>query len=147
MFNWSSILPPPANNYRGHPLALYFLVLLALRKTFAGVVHYFAPDGGAGIIAGIPLGEYPEGAVLAIVNSFGVYGIGHLVAALLLWLVIFRYRVLIPFTYALAVCAEALALFLFYSKPLPVVPPGQIGVYVLLPLTIAGFLLSVRPRV
>ncbi|MBW2386650.1 MAG: hypothetical protein JRG92_23720, partial [Deltaproteobacteria bacterium] len=29
-------------------------------------------------------------------------------------------------------------------KPLPVVPPGQIGVYVLLPLTSVFFLLSIR---
>jgi hypothetical protein len=83
--------------------------------TFRGCVHYFAPDGGSGIIAGIPLETYSEGAVKTIVNSFGVYGIGHLLEAALLAM-----------------------------KPLPVVPPGQIGVYVLLPVTSAFFLLSIR---
>ncbi|MEZ5502981.1 MAG: hypothetical protein R3E50_10095 [Halioglobus sp.] len=146
MFNWSSILPPPANGYRGHPLALYFLVLLALRKTFAGAVHYFAADGGSGTIAGIPLQDYPDGAVMAIVNSFGVYGIGHLLEALLLWLVILRYRVLIPLAYLLSLCAEVLAVFLLHYKPLPVLPPGEVGVYILAPLTLVFLLLSIREQ-
>jgi hypothetical protein len=107
-------------------------------------VHYFAPDGGSGIIAGIPLETYSAGAVKTIVNSFGVYGIGHLLEAALVWLVIVRYRSLIPLTYACIVCTQLLAVALLVMKPLPVVPPGQIGVYVLLPVTSAFFLLSIR---
>ncbi|MBW2244588.1 MAG: hypothetical protein JRH01_21595 [Deltaproteobacteria bacterium] len=148
MFDGSAILPPRRNDYWGHASALYFLILLACMFTFRGCVHYFAPDGGSGIIAGIPLETYSEGAVQAIINSFGVYGIGHLLEAALVWLVIFRYRSLIPLVYVFLIVNQFLGIALFMMKPLPVVPPGQIGVYALLPLTVGFFLLSIRkPRV
>ena len=61
MFNWSTVLPQPNNNYSGSKISLYYLMLLACIFTFRGCVHYFAPDGGNGIIAGIPLETYPDG--------------------------------------------------------------------------------------
>ena len=144
MFEWSVVLPPKRNEYGGSQLAFYFLVLLGCMFTFRGCVHYFAPDGGSGIIAGIPLDTYSAGAVQAIINSFGVYGIGHLLEAAIVWLVLFRYRSLIPITYAFILSSQILGAVLLTVKPLPVVPPGQIGVYVLLPLTSVFFLLSIR---
>lgn len=71
MFDWSSILPPKRNDYAGSNLAHYFLILLGCVFTFRGCVHYFAPDGGSGIIAGIPLETYSAGAVQVIINGFG----------------------------------------------------------------------------
>lgn len=144
MFDWSRILPPARNEYAGSKLSLFFLILIGCMFTFRGSVHYFAPDGGSGIIAGIPLETYSEGAVQTIINSFGVYGIGHLLQAVSVWLIIVRYRSLIPLTYAYIVCSQVLALALLTWKPLPVVPPGQIGVYILLPVTSMFFLLSIR---
>ena len=147
MFDWSTILPPKRNDYAGHRFAFYYLVVVALRNTFRGCVHYFAPDGGSGTIAGIPLETYSDGAVQTIINSFGVYGIGHLLEAALVWLVIARYRSLIPLVYVSMLASELLGIALLAAKPLPVVPPGQIGVYVLLPLTLSFFLLSIKkPR-
>ncbi|MFQ5745471.1 MAG: hypothetical protein ACE5HV_18105 [Acidobacteriota bacterium] len=144
MFDWSTGLPDKRNEYAGSELSLYALVLLGCMFSFRGSVHYFAPDGGSGIIAGIPLETYPAGAVQTIINGFGVYGIGHLMEAVIVWLVVFRYRSLIPITYAFIVCSQILGVVLISLKPLPVVPPGQIGVYVLLPVTSLLFLLSVR---
>jgi hypothetical protein len=146
MFDWSTILPVKRNDYVGNSFALYFLILIALRNTFRGGVHYFAPDGGSGIIAGIPLETYSEGAVQSIINSFGVYGIGHLVEAVLVWLVIFRYRQLIPLAYVFLIASQALGVALLSWKPLPVIPPGQVGVYVTLPLSIVFFLLSIKRK-
>ena len=144
MFEWSVVLPPKRNAYGGSPLAFYFLILLGCMFTFRGCVHYFAPDGGSGIIAGIPLESYSAGAVQAIINGFGVYGIGHLLEAAIVWLVLLRYRSLIPITYAFILAGQILGAVLLTVKPLPVVPPGQIAMYVLLPLTSAFFLLSIR---
>ena len=144
MFDWSRVLPPKRNDYEGHPLAFYFLIALGCIFTFRGCVHYFAPDGGSGIIAGFPLETYSDGAVQAIINSFGVYGIGHLLEAAIVWLVLFRYRSLIPLVYAFVLCHNLLGVALLAAKPLPVVPPGQVGIYVLLPLTALFFLLSIR---
>jgi hypothetical protein len=112
--------------------------------TFRGCVHYFAPDGGSGIIAGMPLETYSDSAVQVIINSFGVYGIGHLLEAAMVWLIVARYRSLIPLAYAYIVCSQILGVALLAAKPLPVVPPGQIAIYILLPLTFMFFLLSIR---
>jgi hypothetical protein len=144
MLDWSSLLPPRNNDYRGHPLAFYFMVLIALRNTFRGSVHYFAPDGGSATIAGIPLETYAEGAVQTIITFHGVMGIGHLVEAALVWLVIFRYRALIPLAYVCLIASEILGFALLAVKPLPVLPPGQIGLWVLAPLSVVFFLLSIR---
>lgn len=144
MLNWSSILPPKQNDYQGHRFAFYFLILIGLKDIFRSCVHYFAPDGGSGIIAGIPLESYSEGAVMTIINSFAVYGIGQLVHAAILWIVIIRFRIWIPLIYLLSIVSQVFAIVMFEFKPLPVIPPGQIGVYVLFPLTIVFFLLSIK---
>jgi len=144
MFNWSTILPQPNNSYSGSKISLYYLVLLSCMFTFRGVVHYFVPDGGSGIIAGIPLETYPEGAVQSIITGFGVYGIYHLMEAVLAWLIIFRWRVLIPIFFLYLGIIELLGIILIIWKPLPVTPPGEIGAYLLFPITLVAFLLSVR---
>ena len=146
MFDWSAILPAKRNDYDGHPLAFYFLVLIGFRNVFRGCVHYFAPDGGAGIIAGIPLESYSHAAVQVIINGFGAFGVMHLLEAVLVWLVILRYRALIPMVFVFMLAGQLLVIALLAVKPLPVVPPGQIAAYVLLPITFASLLLSVRKR-
>ena len=144
MFNWSIILPQPNNSYSGSKISLYYLVLLSCMFTFRGVVHYFVPDGGSGIIAGIPLETYPEGAVQSIITGFGVYGIYHLMEAVLAWLTIFRWRALIPIFLLFVGINQLMGIILITMKPLPVIPPGQIGVYLLFPITLVAFLLSIR---
>jgi len=39
---------------------------------------------------------------------------------------------------------QLLAIALLIAKPLPVIPPGQVSLYVLLPLTAIAFFLSRR---
>lgn len=112
--------------------------------TFRGVVHYFAPDGGSGIIAGLPLETYSEGAVQSIITGFGVYGKYHLIQAVLAWLIVFRWRTLIPIFLLVVGIDQLLGIILITVKPLPVIPPGQIGVYLLFPITLVAFLLSIR---
>ena len=144
MFNLSTVLPQPNNNYLGSKISLYYLVLLACMFTFRGCVHYFAPDGGSGMIAGIPLDTYPEGAVQAIITGFGVYGKYHLAEAVLAWLIVFRWRTLIPIFLFFVAINQLLGIILITVKPLPVIPPGQIAAYVLFPITLVAFLLSIR---
>ena len=144
MFNWSTVLPQPNNSYSGSKVSLYYLVLLSCMFTFRGVVHYFAPDGGSGIIAGLPLETYPEGAVQSIITGFGVYGKYHLIQAVLAWLIVFRWRTLIPIFLLVVGIDQLLGIILITVKPLPVIPPGQIGVYLLFPITLVALLLSIR---
>lgn len=144
MFNWSTILPKPNNAYLGSKISLYYLVLLSCMFTFRGVVHYFVPDGGSGIIAGLPLDTYPEGAVQSIITGFGVYGKYHLIQAIFAWLIVFRWRVLIPIFLLVVGIDQLLGIILITMKPLPVIPPGQIAAYILFPITLITFLLSMR---
>ena len=144
MFNWSTILPKPNNAYLGSKISLYYLVLLSCMFTFRGVVHYFIPDGGSGIIAGLPLDTYPEGAVQSIITGFGVYGKYHLIKAIFAWLIVFRWRVLIPIFLLVVGIDQLLGIILITMKPLPVIPPGQIAAYILFPITLITFLLSMR---
>ena len=51
--NWSRLLPPPCDDYRGSRLAFYFLILVAVASTARSLIHILAPDGGAGSIAGL----------------------------------------------------------------------------------------------
>ena len=144
MFNWSTVLPQPNNNYSGSKISLYYLMLLACIFTFRGCVHYFAPDGGNGIIAGIPLETYPEGAEQTINTFAGIFGKYHLIEAVLAWLIIFRWRTLIPIFLFFVAINQLLGIILITVKPLPVIPPGQIAAYVLFPITLVAFLLSIR---
>ena len=64
--------------------------------------------------------------------------------AVLAWLIIFRWRALIPIFFLYLVIIGILGLILINWKPLPVTPPGEIGAYILFPITLAAFLLSIR---
>jgi hypothetical protein len=49
---WSRLFPP-AEEYTGPKVPFYFLILIAILSTGRSLIHMFAPDGGAGVIAGI----------------------------------------------------------------------------------------------
>jgi len=51
---------------------------------------------------------------------------------------------LIPIFLLVVGIDQLLGIILITVKPLPVIPPGQIGVYLLFPITLVAFLLSIR---
>jgi hypothetical protein len=49
-----ALLPPSTNaGYRGSIAAAWFLALSAVMTIVPGLIHYFLPDGGSGVIARI----------------------------------------------------------------------------------------------
>ena len=64
--------------------------------------------------------------------------------AVLAWLIIFRWRVLIPIFLLYVLVTQFLGIALLVVKPLPVIPLGQIRVYVLFPLNALAFLFFVK---
>jgi len=89
-----ALFPPSTNGeYRGSPLAAWFLMLAAVLEFIPGCIHYFMPDGGAGVIAGLDLSR--NGA--AIVAIFAWFGAVQISMALLLFIIGLRYRTLVPF--------------------------------------------------
>ena len=49
-----AIFPPSTNaDYRGAKVSAWFLMLAGVLEFIPGCIHYFLPDGGAGVIGGV----------------------------------------------------------------------------------------------
>ena len=88
-----SILPPSTNaGYQGHPAAPLFLLLAAILTLGPGLIHSFLPDGGAGAIAGLDMGDRRD----LVISVFRWQGATQLAFGLALLAVALRYRSLTP---------------------------------------------------
>lgn len=141
--SFSPLFPAVDRAYEGHASAIYFLILLALTSTARSLVHLLAPDGGAHSIAGIALNVAGGPNIVAL---FGQWGASQLVLAGLQWLVLLRYRFLVPAMLAVAVMEQLLRLLAGSLKPLEVgsAPPGTYGTYIVLALALLFLGLSLR---
>ncbi len=140
---WQFLFPVSATAYRGGRAPLVFFVLLASVSTARSLVHLLAPDGGAASIAGINLAVAGGTNIVAI---FSQWGASQLLLAFVQWLVIWRYRFLVPAMLAVVVLEQLLRIFAVRLKPLQLdtPPPGQYGTYVTLALALLFLALAVR---
>lgn len=131
--------------YTGPRVPFYFFVVIAVVSTVRSLIHLFADDGGAGSIAGIDLNVDGGTNIVAI---FGQWGASQLVLAVIYWLVILRYRFLVPAMLAVVVLEQVLRLGAGQLKPLVVAdpPPGAVGSALLLPIAAGMLLWSLRPN-
>jgi hypothetical protein len=141
--SFNPLFPAVDRSYNGHISAIYFLVLLTLVSTARSLTHLLAPDGGAHSIAGIALNVTGGPNIVAL---FGQWGASQLVLAGLQWLVLLRYRFLVPVMLAVAVMEQLLRLLAGSLKPLEVgsAPPGTYGTYIVLALALLFLGLSLR---
>lgn len=87
------LFPPSTNtSYSGSRFAAWFLVLSGLLEFVPGCIHYFLPDGGAAVIAGLDLTR--NGSL--IVSTFGWMGSVQIPFGVALIVVGLRYRPLVP---------------------------------------------------
>ena len=114
------LFPAVEKRYAGSLWAVYFLGLLTVLSTARSLVHVFAPDGGAGSIAGIALNVAGGPNIVALI---GQWGASQLILALMQWLVLVRYRFLVPAMLALVACEQLLRLLSGSLKPLLVATP------------------------
>lgn len=101
-----ALLPASTNeHYQGAAVSAWFLALLGAGTFIPGCIHYFLPDGGAGVIAGIDL-THSRAIIVAAFAWMGAtqipYGLAQLAVAL-------RYRALVPLFLFLALIERALA--------------------------------------
>jgi hypothetical protein len=124
---------------------LGFLTLVTIVSTARSLVHLFAPDGGAHTIAGIPLDVAGGPNIVAI---FGQWGASQLVLACVQWVVVLRYRFLVPAMLAILVLEQLLRILAGRLKPLVLdsPPPGAYGTYVILGLAMMFLALALRQR-
>ena len=142
---FEKLLPRVNLAYSGSRWSFWFLAVVTFISTARSLVHLLAPDGGAGSIAHIAL-NVPGGP--NIVAIFGQWGASQLVFALLQWLVVIRYRFLIPAMLALIAIEQVLRVVAGLLKPLQVesAPPGTYGTYINLVLSLAFLVMSMRQK-
>lgn len=118
------LLPARADNsLRGSKLPFYIFTLIAAVGVVRSCIHIFSPDGGAGSIAGMDLSV--SGAN-GIIFAFALWGSSQLIYAFLQWLVILRYRALIPFMWLVQLFETLGRMLIGRIKPVTFAhtPPG-----------------------
>ena len=140
------LLPPSTNDaYPGSLLSAHFLTLFSVLTIVPGCIHVFAPDGGAGTIAGLDLSQNGR-VIVALFAWAGATQIAFGLAGLIISL---RYRSLVPMMLALAIVERGLhAINAWFPKggPSGHHPPEHYAVLIGLPLLVSALALSLRRR-
>ena len=137
--------PPPTARYRGPAIVAWILVAYTVMATARSLVHVLAPDGGAMSIAGIDVTVDGGSNIVAL---FGQWGLEQLLLAAVAWVVLLRYRAMIPAALLLGLLDVVGRFLVGQLKPITSAhtPPGTIGTYVLIPVLLVAFLVSLLVR-
>jgi hypothetical protein len=129
----SKLLPTQPAIYVGPNLPLWVTYLLLTAITVRSCIHIFLPDGGAHSIATIDI-SVAGGS--NIVGLFGQWGAIQLLLVGLLWLLILRYRGLLPVILCTLIAEPFLRSLAGHLKPITTVhpAPGAVFNFVFLPL-------------
>lgn len=142
----SALLPPSTNpHYTGAAAAAWFLTIYGAVGMVAGMIHSFAPDGGAGSIAGIDLSQ--NGA--RTIALFAWAGATQLVHAFTNLIIGLRYRTLVPLMLAINLAERFLLAWSAWVVHAPVSghhPPGHYGTLIMIPVVSLFLWLALRPR-
>lgn len=133
MRDFRYLLARPDWGYRGSRASLWFLAALTVLTTARSLVHVLVPDGGAGSIAGIDISVAGGTNIVAV---FAQWGWTQLLLALVGWVVIVRYRFLVPAVLVLQLLDWGGRALVGTLKPFEVAapPPGAYGNVVFVPL-------------
>lgn len=139
------LLPADPRSYDGPAGPYVALVAVNLLGTLRSLIHILAPDSGAGAIAALPTGGQ------AGANSVGLlaqWGGSQLLESLVIWVVVRRYRGLVPAMLVLVVLEQLLRLAIGRHKPVTGTrtAPGAVGTRVLAPLAAALAIWSLAGR-
>ena len=134
----NGILPDDARTYRGDRWVPQFLVLFSVIMTARSVIHIARHDGGAATIAGVDI-EVEGGR--NIVAIFAQWGLVQLLNAAIGWVVVTRYRGLIPLILLVSLLENIGRILIGRRKPLKVAkpPPGAYGSLIIVPVLLVAF--------
>ncbi|MBF2754630.1 MAG: hypothetical protein ISN29_05150 [Gammaproteobacteria bacterium AqS3] len=131
------LLPASTNDqYTGPVWVVWFAAFIGALWIGPALIHIFLPDGGAGVISGIPLGDSRQ----VIVSVFAWAGTFQLLWGIALLTIALRYRSLLALALLLTLLGYCLlVLNQWFLKPISTDissrPPGVRGVLIFLPLT------------
>jgi hypothetical protein len=141
-----ALFPPSSNrDYRGAVASAWFLALSGVMSIIPGMIHYFLPDGGAGVIAHIDLTTRAD----TIIAAFAWYGAMQIPFGVLILLIAVRYRTLVPLTLLLLIvmqCLSAYSAWFWKGSHGDHHPPEHYGSAAFVVLALVFFLLSLRHR-
>ena len=141
-----SFLPPTTNGqYRGAIASAWFLALAAVLTLVPGMIHSFLPDGGAGVIGGLDMGDRRD----MVIGVFRWEGSTQLALGLGMLAVALNYRPLTPLFLALVIVERGLISLHGWVLSPPVSghhPPAHYGSPVAVALALVFLVLSLRPR-
>jgi hypothetical protein len=141
-----SFLPPSTNDaYRGAPASAWFLTLAAVLTLVPGLIHSFLPDGGAGVIAGLDMGDRRD----LVIGLFRWEGFTQLAMGLGMLAVSLRYQTLTPLFLALIIVERGLMSLHGWILSPPANghhPPEHYASPVGVALALIFLVLSLRPR-
>ena len=156
MFNLN-LLPSTADNtYRGSRLALWFFIAFVCLMTWRSVIHMFFEQYGIHDIANfIVLSGDPDPMPL-IYMFFSLWGLAQLIFCGMSWVVILRYKSLIPLMFIFCLTEWSVRLFVYPFMEKSVVDggiytsgmtPGAAGAPYVVFLLIIFLILSTREKV
>ena len=137
-----TMLPNQADNtIRGSKIPFYVFFLIAVIGLVRSCIHIFSPDGGAGSIAGMDL---TGSGANEVIFAFALWGSAQFIYALLQWVVILRYRSLVPLMWIVQLLETLGRMLVGSIKPVTFAhaPPGAYQNYVYLVLAVLMLILS-----
>jgi hypothetical protein len=121
------LLPEDPAVFRGPASAAAALAVVNLAGTARSAVHLLAPDSGAGTIAAMPVeGDTGRNTVALLAQ----WGGAQLLEAGVGWVILARYRGLIPLMWAIVTGEQAIRVIVGRHKPLTTTgrkPPGALS--------------------
>ncbi|HWF00175.1 MAG TPA: hypothetical protein VG248_10300 [Caulobacteraceae bacterium] len=140
------LLPASTNaDYRGPAISAWFLAAAALLEIGPALIHSFLPDGGAGMIAGLDMGDRRD----LVIGVFRWEGAVQLAFGLALLAVATRYRPLVPLFLTLLIIERGLMALQGWVFSPPAGgrhPPEHYGSVVTAVLAAFFLTLALRPR-
>ena len=136
----SRLLPGDVTRFGGPGWTAGTLVALNVAGTVRSLIHMLAPDSGAQSIASMDTRVKGGDNIVALLAQWGG---AQLLEAGVIWIVLFRYRGLVPLMLGVVTAEQLLRVGIGMSKPLATVrtPPGALS-WALLPVAAATLAMS-----
>ena len=127
-----------------HLQSLYARVSVGLITIFTlvgitrSLLHIFLPDGGAQLIATIPLDSFSDDAKAVIIGMFAFWGLSQLLSSLVYVYIMTKRKEWLPFAWFLLLVEYASRWLIGQFKPFETVQtaPGAIGNYLFMILSV-----------
>lgn len=139
------LLPAHADNrYPGLRFGAWPLAVVILFWVARGCTHVFRADGGAQSVSTIPLDAFGPGGAATVIGLFARWGVTQIALALVLLVILVRYRALVPLAYLALLLEYAAGRAVAAVKPIVMtgVSPAATMNTVLAGLSALGLILS-----